>query len=401
MIQRADQHSRPIHRGRQGGFTLTDLLVVLAGIGVLAALLLPAVQSSQEAANRFACADNLRQLGAGVWSHQQQRGDLVPLGAFSGGVSWAALILPYMEQREFYRDVRFDLAYNAEPNSSSSVLHEGEGARAAQPYLTCPTRRTTRLYTDGYAVGDYAVPSVGADATLDNPELDKTWMQCSKLNESLGPLLLFSSNGRPLDNNLARRMPSQTSYASIVDGTSNQMLFGEKALHKDAVNRPGKAGDFTCYSFIEKDFNASGVVRPGNGGVSPSPEANRDTAYQYWGSWHPGVFQVVKLDGSVLVLNNDFDREVLERICRRADGKRMDWKTTTGWRTEAGTSEREWTEKSGRFTLKATFIGADLEAGTVTLRRVSDGTILTVDLTDLAEADRKVVAEIAAESDSK
>src|SRR5881392_8987 len=83
------------------GFTLVELLVVVAIIGVLVALLLPAVQSAREAARRSQCINNLRQLGIALHMHHDQFGTL-PFARTGGrpqSISWAPLVLPFLEQK--------------------------------------------------------------------------------------------------------------------------------------------------------------------------------------------------------------------------------------------------------------------------------------------------------------
>ncbi len=89
------------------GFTLVELLVVLAIIGVLVALLLPAVQSARASARRIKCASNLRQLGLGVlqfvdvhdghWPHLAGHVSHLPPGVNPQDVSWIETIAPFME----------------------------------------------------------------------------------------------------------------------------------------------------------------------------------------------------------------------------------------------------------------------------------------------------------------
>src|SRR5687768_4677827 len=95
--------SRPA-RKRTGAFTLVELLVVIAIIGVLVALLLPAVQAAREAARRSQCSNNLKQIGLAFHNFHDVRNSFPPL-RIAGAEGWAScwvLILPYMEQNAAY-----------------------------------------------------------------------------------------------------------------------------------------------------------------------------------------------------------------------------------------------------------------------------------------------------------
>src|ERR1043165_8858159 len=96
---------------KRTAFTLVELLVVIALIGVLVALLLPAVQMAREAARRTQCANHLKQIGLGAQNFHDGKKLLPPsrLSNYPTGtpayvrfVTWAVLLLPYIEQKPYY-----------------------------------------------------------------------------------------------------------------------------------------------------------------------------------------------------------------------------------------------------------------------------------------------------------
>ena len=117
----ATQENFEMERSAHCGFTLIELLVVISIIGILIALLLPAVQSAREAARRMQCTNNLKQIGLAMHNFESAQNQL-PAGYLSNstlspppadrdpmtwdaspGWGWGALILPYLEQANIGR----------------------------------------------------------------------------------------------------------------------------------------------------------------------------------------------------------------------------------------------------------------------------------------------------------
>src|SRR5207248_2085898 len=182
-------------------FTLFELLLVLALLGLLFALLLPAVQKVREAANRISCANNLKQIGLAVHNFHDTYGrfptspggqdklggfgisysaDGTPLPPKHQTAGWAFQILPFIEQDNLY--TRSDLLKDESgkalnifppdypttdlaattrgtfpPRSYNIDLFKGVGPARGTPVATyyCPTRRPVGLY-NGVATIDYA-----------------------------------------------------------------------------------------------------------------------------------------------------------------------------------------------------------------------------------------------------
>ena len=111
----------------QRAFTLVELLVVMAIIGILISLLLPAVQSAREAARRIRCAHNLMQLSIAVQNYESAH-EMYPPGvtdsqgpimnvAQGHHFGWLTRILPYIEQRTTFRHLDFTVSVYDDKNA--------------------------------------------------------------------------------------------------------------------------------------------------------------------------------------------------------------------------------------------------------------------------------------------
>src|SRR5579883_774067 len=103
-----------VRRIPSAGYTMVEVLVTVGLIGILAGLVLPAVQSSREAARRIQCASHLKDLGLALHAYEDARGRFPPLSTLlspDGSVltpySPHSLLLPYIEQGQLYNSINF------------------------------------------------------------------------------------------------------------------------------------------------------------------------------------------------------------------------------------------------------------------------------------------------------
>ena len=137
------------------GFTLVELLIVIAIIGLLLALLLPAVQSVREAARRSQCANNMRQIGLAIHSFENSR-RVLPRSHIVVPAKHNVLtfLLPYLEQASVYQQFDFTQDWNKGPNQKASKTHIG--------IFRCPSAGTgdDRDFISDYAANVKIQPAV-------------------------------------------------------------------------------------------------------------------------------------------------------------------------------------------------------------------------------------------------
>ncbi len=140
----------------RAGFTLIEMLVTISIIGILVALIVPAVQMARESARRTQCSNNLHQIGIALQNYHDTRHTLPP-GCLEwrppGGLAsryrqfaWSALILPYLEQEQLYERIDFTVPYDHTKNSVP-------GSVSLSTYL-CPS--ATAPAPGGLGKTDYA-----------------------------------------------------------------------------------------------------------------------------------------------------------------------------------------------------------------------------------------------------
>jgi prepilin-type N-terminal cleavage/methylation domain-containing protein len=288
----------------RGAFTLVELLVVIAIIGILIALLLPAVQSAREAARRAQCSNNLRQMGLAVHNYHDRNNEFPPVQARRtnsgtvGDISWMGMILPYMEGGPSYDGLR--LFENTDSSSNSQVI----GTLRYEGWL-CPTRRSNGEFSNAAwgnvpgQVTDYSpvvTTTVRAHLVEGNP---------NNSNCMFSPPLVAAQQATG-DPNSSRLPQSAVTFGACIDGLSFTAIIGEKHM---------LANGSWFLSFANYDAPAIGYwdencsQRSGLEGPALHPAYNvgNDSGGERFGSWHPGQTLFCRGDASVERVKNFID----------------------------------------------------------------------------------------------
>jgi prepilin-type N-terminal cleavage/methylation domain-containing protein/prepilin-type processing-associated H-X9-DG protein len=131
----------PLRERSRRAFTLVELLVVIAIIGVLVALLLPAVQAAREAARRMKCQNNMKQLTLAALNYHDTFLQLPPGCIKSNTTGWHVFILPFMEQRPLFE--KFD--FTAGDYTSNMYIRRGENGLVKVAAFLCPSSPAERM----------------------------------------------------------------------------------------------------------------------------------------------------------------------------------------------------------------------------------------------------------------
>jgi prepilin-type N-terminal cleavage/methylation domain-containing protein/prepilin-type processing-associated H-X9-DG protein len=280
---------------RRRAFTLIELLVVIAIIGILMALLLPAIQKVREAANKMLCASNLRQLGIAAHNYHNDYGALPPGYNRSGGnptggalppppvrpqrVSHWMLILPYIELDNVARQhdpVNEARSWGVAPPAISQL--------AIKPII-CPSD---------------TLPGRGVDTTADGASNPPVHWGITSYGTCAGTWA-YPQGSQTLDGIMHQN--SKYKITDMIDGSSNTYLYGERG-HFDPVfdtTPDGPLYGWGWWIFAAPGDNQLGTVGPINFRLTPTDTtaAARTLRINVFGSQHSGGANFCFGDGSV------------------------------------------------------------------------------------------------------
>ncbi len=288
------------HNDRQRGFTLVELLVVLAILGVLVGLLLPAVQAARESARRTQCQNNLRQIGVGLINYASAHEEF-PVGCVDCNfqvatfpakwTSWNLRLLPFIEQQSVLQ-----LYDDAKPYYHADNL---EAVSTILPTFLCPSSASEPLVFGQKAPTDYGGMS-GIEGVDWNAPAGSKYLRHP---QALG-VLLYEWPTRP---------------AEITDGLSHTVIVAESV--RRTVLQEFTLGGQTFPSELQYRAEwANGHNCMAQGQETRINQSPDNEIYSH----HPEAAGVVFCDGHVQFLNESIEQSVLLAILTRARGEITD-----------------------------------------------------------------------------
>lgn len=298
-------------RSRRRAFTLVELLVVIAIIGILVALLLPAIQAAREAARRSECGNKLKQLGVALHNYHDTY-NLFPPGWISqagmpgGGAGyawgWGTSILPFMEMQALPEQIRY----------GQITIHSAAGNAAIRAEMQIP-------------IPAYRCPSDTGPATNNWLSMNSQRLATSNYVGAHNSDHFYSSGGTRAADHIQRggmfHSQGGVRLADVLDGTSNTWMVGErkwqfydnngKALISAAAHAFGSVIEPHGHTWRRGYQMAVGVYKMNLDGTNQAGQIySNDVSMrgaQGFSSNHPGGAQFVLADASVRFVAETID----------------------------------------------------------------------------------------------
>lgn len=267
------------------GFTLIEVIVVITIIGVLTALLVPAVQQAREAARRVQCRNHLKQIGLALHNYNELHGAF-PIGNVPRTYyAFQSLILPQLDHLGLYNSISFTAGKNCFE------------WKAALPNSQDP--------------GNVVISVFGCPSDPNSNSRKDTGSGIHVPTNFLGV-----AGSSPIECDGALYSGSCVSFRDIVDGTSTTLLSGERGIPR-LLNR----GWTICAFGINGDGMTDNVLSTIQG-LHPGAADGFHNGH-FW-SYHAGATQFVFADGSVRALSYSIDDQVFQSLASRAGGEVID-----------------------------------------------------------------------------
>lgn len=345
-----------VSKRKRPAFTLVELLVVIAIIGILVALLLPAIQAAREAARRTQCTNNLKQIAIALLNYHDVRKQF-PLGAYAAveedhtaeedGLGWATQILPQIEEQPLYDQLENNTVpgYQGKPWVTNHppgqkgifrVAHDNglrpiAGGDTILSAFICPTADLPTHTPTGSFFGLSSSPIVGTGyatahykASRGHCDRGMFWKPKEGAAEYDCP---YDINGDGEMDSVPKKAYTRVRIADVTDGTSKTIAVGESAYVVSAKSWPLWMGMYQETG--NTMFETEEQINCGISGVKSFPlaESELEQIVAVAGveptdcsfSWHNDGAYFAFVDGSVRFLTENLDKRTFWLLGDRMD----------------------------------------------------------------------------------
>lgn len=300
-------------RGNLRGFTLVELLVVIAIIGILVALLLPAIQAARESARRSQCINNCKQWGLAMQMYHDVKKQLT-IGSSAPSrlrlkvprQTWVMHLWPYIEETALAAANALEKNFYDPPGTIGNSM---DGL-------------TGRFVTIYYCPDDLGI---GSDQTADYYQRRRGNYVINWGNSKYGQILEPKARA-PFSHIFGDRSnPRKTDFADITDGTTNTLLISECLRAWDSADRDWRGdihnddGEFRFHTLLTPNTSApdvfeGGWFQPTGDPLMPAVAGGGATQVTAARSRHPGGVTAVMCDGSVRFVINDIAQDAWQAM---------------------------------------------------------------------------------------
>ena len=321
------------------GFTLVEMLVVIAIIGVLVGLLLPAVQAAREAARRMSCENNLKQLSIACHNYESAHGCFPPsavidfrLSNSANNESWGVhgRILPFLEQGNLYSQVNLSLGWDFQPAIDGLRIPTyscPSDARASEMRTFNDSRPSLAPTTYGFNFGRWFVYNPQTRQGGDGMFFPNSFLKFASVSDGTSSTLLaaevkawthYQRNGGPS----SKFIPNSQADAETIVASGGQFKdtghteWPDGRVHHTGFTSampPNSQMRFTTggVTYRQTDYNS---WQEGKNGAAGAPTFAIITAR----SFHAGVVNVTRVDGSVATVSESVDLTLWRAVTTRA-----------------------------------------------------------------------------------